>query len=83
MMCGGSGSKIGGRGARSGISSTMQIFASIDHGSQRHPTAAMGSGSQQQSVQQLTNILFERTTLLKLEKNIVITFFMTIFGTTH
>jgi hypothetical protein len=33
MMCGGGGGKIGGRGARSGNSSTMQIFASIDHGS--------------------------------------------------
>jgi hypothetical protein len=83
MMCGGGGGKIGGRGARSGNSSTMQIFASIDHGSRRHPTAAMGSRSRQQSIQQSTNILFERTTSLKLEKNIVITIFMTIFGTTR
>jgi hypothetical protein len=83
MMCGGGCGKIGGRGARSGNSSTMQIFASIDHGSRRHPTAAMGSHSRQQSIQQLTNILFKRTTSLKLEKNIVITIFMTIFGTTR
>jgi hypothetical protein len=81
MMRGGGGGKIGGRGARSGNSSTMQIFASIDHGSQRHPTAVMESRFRQQSIQQSTNILFERTTLLKLEKNIVITIFMTIFGT--
>ncbi len=58
MMCGGSGGEIGGRGARSGNSSTMQIFALIDHGSRRHPTAAMGSRSRQQSIQQSTNILF-------------------------
>jgi hypothetical protein len=82
MMRGGGGGKIGGRGARSGNSTTMQIFALIDHGSQRHPTAAMGSRSRQQSIQQSTNILFERTTSLKLEKNIVITIFMTIFGMT-
>ncbi len=82
-MCGGGGGKIGGRGARSGNSSMMQIFALIDHGSRCHPTAAMGSRSQQQSIQQSTNILFEMTTLLKLEKNIVITIFMTIFGTTR
>jgi hypothetical protein len=83
MMCGGGGGKIGGRGARSGDSSTMQIFASIDHGSRRHPTAAMGSRSRQQSIQQSTNILlFDMTTSLKLEKHIVITIFMTIFGTT-
>jgi hypothetical protein len=83
MMCGGGGGKIGGRGARSGDFSMMQILASIDHGSQRHPTAAMGSRSRQQSIQQSTNILFERTTLLKLEKNIVITIFMNMFGTTR
>jgi hypothetical protein len=39
----------------------------------------MGSRSWQQSIQQSTNILFERTTSLKLEKNIFITIFMTIF----
>jgi hypothetical protein len=83
MMCGGGGGKIGGRGARSGNSSTMQIFASINHGSRHHPIAAMGSHSRQQSIQQSTNILFERTTSLKLDINIVITIFMTIFGTTR
>ncbi len=82
-MCDGGGGKIGGRGARSGNSFTMQILASINHGSQRHPTAAIGSRSQQQNIQQSTNILFEMTTLLKLEKNIVVTIFMTIFGTTR
>ncbi len=82
-MCGGSGGKIGGRGARSGNSSTMQIFALINHGIQHHPTVTMGSRSWQQSIQQSTNILFERTTSLKLERNIVITIFMTIFGTTR
>ncbi len=80
-MCDGGGGKIGGRGARSGNFSTMQIFALIDHGIRRHPTAVMGSRSRKQSIQQSTNILFERTTLLKLEKNIVITIFMIIFGT--
>jgi hypothetical protein len=74
MMCGGGGGKIGGRGGRSGNSSTMQIFASIDLGSRCHPTAAMGSRSRQQSIQQSTNILFERTTLLKLEKILLLLF---------
>jgi hypothetical protein len=83
MMCGGGGGEIGGRRARSGNCSMMQNFASINHGSQCHPTVAMGSRSRQQSIQQSTNILFERTTLLKLNKHIVITIFMTIFGTTH
>ncbi len=64
-------------------SSTMQIFALIDHGGRRHPTAAMGPHSRQQSIQQSTNILFERATSLKLEKIIVITIFITILGTTH
>jgi hypothetical protein len=76
MMCGGGGRKIGGRGARSGNSSTMQIFASINHGSRRHPTAAMGSCSRQQSIQQSTNILFERTALLKQEKKIFLLLFL-------
>jgi hypothetical protein len=74
MMCDGGGGKIGGRGARSGNSSTMQIFASINHGSRRHPMAAMGSCSRQQSIQQSTNILFKRTTLLKLEKILLLLF---------
>jgi hypothetical protein len=73
-MCGGGGGKIGGRGAISGNSSTMQIFASIDHGSQRHPTATMGSRSRQKSIQQSTNTLFERTTSLKLEKILLLLF---------
>jgi hypothetical protein len=74
MMCGGGGGKIGGRGVRSGNSSMMQIFALIDHGTQRHPMAAMGSRSRQQSIQQSTNILFERTTSLKLEKILLLLF---------
>jgi hypothetical protein len=83
MMCGGGGGKIGGRGAGGDDSSMMQIFASIDHGGRRHRTAAMGPHSRQKSIQQSTNILFERATSLKLEKTIVITIFMTIFGTMH
>jgi hypothetical protein len=34
MMCGGGGGEIGGRGEGGDDSSTMQIFASIDHGGQ-------------------------------------------------
>jgi hypothetical protein len=83
MMCGGGGSKIGGRGVGGDDSSMMQIFESLDHGGRRHRTAAMGPHSRQKSIQQSTNILFIRETLLKLEKNIAITIFMTIFGTTH
>ena len=82
-MCGGGGSEIGGRGAGGDDSSMMQIFASIDHGGRRHRTAAMGPHSRQTSIQQSTNILFERATALKLEKIIVITILMTIWGTTH
>ncbi len=83
MMCGGGGGKIGGKGEGGDDSSMMQIFASIDHGGWRHPTAAMEPRSRQQSIQQSTRILFERTALLKLEKNIVVTIFMTILGTTR
>jgi hypothetical protein len=81
MMCGGGGGKIGGRGEGGDDSSTTQIFASIDHGGQRHPTAAMEPRSWQQSIQHSTRILFKRTASLKLEKNIVITIFVTILST--
>ncbi len=82
-MCGSGGSKIGGRGAGGDDSSTMQFFASIDHGGRRHPTAAMGPRSRQQSIQQSTNMLFERTASLKLEIIVVITIFITFLGTTR
>ena len=82
-MCGGGGAKEGGKGAEGDDFSTMRIVASYNHGGRRHRTAAMGPHSRQKSIQQSTNILFERATSLKLEKTIVITIFMTILGTTR
>jgi hypothetical protein len=81
MMCGGSGAKEGGKGAEGDDFSTMQIVTSHDHGGRRHPTAAIGTSSRLLSIQQSTNILIKRKALLKLEKIIVITIFMTILGT--
>ena len=75
VICGSSGGKIGGRGAGGDDSSMMQIFASIDHGGRRHRTAAMGPHSRQTSIQQSTNILFERAMALKLEKKILLLLF--------
>jgi hypothetical protein len=72
-MCGGSGGKIGGRGAGGFDSSMMRIVASYDHGGRRHSTATIGPHSWLLSIQQSTNILFERTTSVKPEKIIVIT----------
>jgi len=43
---------------------------SIDHDGRRHPTAT-GPHSRLLSIQQSTNILFDRITLLKLEKVII------------
>ena len=44
---------------------------SLDHDGRRRPTAATGPHSRRLSIQQSTNILFDRTTLLKLEKFII------------
>jgi hypothetical protein len=48
------------------------------HGGCCHHTAAMGPHSRQQSIQQSTNIISNRSTLLKLEKHVFITSNITI-----
>ncbi len=50
------------------------------HGGRRRHTAAMGPHSRQQSIQQSTNMICDRSTLLKLEKNTFITINMTIIA---
>jgi hypothetical protein len=50
------------------------------HGGCRHHTAAMGPHSRQQSIQQSTNMICDRSTSLKLENNIFITINMTIIA---
>ena len=50
----------------------------MDHGGRRHHTAPMGPHSWQQSIQQSTNIICNRSTPLKLENNVFITSNITI-----
>ncbi len=50
------------------------------HGGRRHHTAAMGPHSRQQSIQQSTNMICDRSTSLKLEKKTFITIIKTIIG---
>ncbi len=50
------------------------------HGRRRRHTAAMGPHSRQQSIQQSTNMICDRSTLLKLGKKIFITINMTIIA---
>ncbi len=50
------------------------------HGGRHRHMAAMGPHSRQQSMQQSTNMICDRSTLLKLEKNIFITINMTIIA---
>ncbi len=70
-MRGGSGGKIGGRGTGGDDSYNRQVRTSIDHGGCRRPMAAMGPHSQLLSIQQSANILWNRSTSLKLEKTII------------
>jgi len=67
MRCSG-GVKEGGIGAGGDYSHSMQTCASIDDGGHRHPTVATGPHSWLLSIQQSTNIICDRTTLLKLKK---------------
>ncbi len=70
-MRGGGGSKIGGKGTGGEDSYNRQVRTSINHGGRCCPMAAMGTHSQLLSIQQSANILWNRSTLLKLEKNII------------
>jgi hypothetical protein len=68
MMCGYGGGKIGGRGTGCDDSYNWQVRTSINHGGCHHPMAATGPHSGLLSIQQSANILWNRSTLLKLEK---------------
>ena len=50
----------------------------MDHGGRHRHAAAMGPHSRQQSIQQSTNIICDRSTSLKLENNVFITSNITI-----
>jgi hypothetical protein len=69
-MCGGSGGKIGGRGAGGDNFYNRQICTLINHGGLRPPTAAMGHHSWLLSIQQSTKNYCNRSMLLKLEKGV-------------
>jgi hypothetical protein len=71
-MRGGGGGKIGGRRTGDDDSYNRQVHTSNNHGSCRHPMAAMGPHSKLLSIQQSANILCDRTMLLKLEITIII-----------
>ncbi len=70
-MHGGGGSEIEGRGTGGDDSYNRQVCTLIDHGSRRHPMAAMGPHSLLLSIQQSANILWNRSTSSKLEKTII------------
>jgi hypothetical protein len=67
-MRGGSGGEIQGRGTGGDGSYNRQVHTSTNHGGCRRPMAAMGPHSRLLSIQQSANILWNRSTLLKLEK---------------
>jgi hypothetical protein len=68
-MRGGGRGKMGGRGARGDDSYNIQSCTLIDHdhGSHHCHKAVMGHHSRLLRIQQLTNILCDRTTWLTLE----------------
>jgi hypothetical protein len=75
MMRGGGGGKIGGRGTGGDDSYNRQVHTSINHGGCLQPMAAMGPHSWLLSIQQSENILWNRSTFLKLEKTIINTLY--------
>jgi hypothetical protein len=72
MMHGGGGGRIEGRGTGDDDSYNRKVCTLINHGSRRHPMAAMGPHSRLLSIHKSANILCDRTTLLKLEITIII-----------
>jgi hypothetical protein len=70
MRCGGGGDGRG-RGGVGGHLYNSRQKKSIDHDGRRRPTAAKGPHSRLLSIQQSTNVLFDRNTSLKLEKVII------------
>jgi hypothetical protein len=71
MMRGGGGGKIGGIRPGDKFSYTMGLCTLIDRGSCRCPMATMGPHSWLLSIQQSANILWNKSTLLTLEKTII------------
>ena len=70
-MNGGGGGYGEGRGGVGGDLYNSTQKKSIDHDGRRRPTAATGPHTRLLSIQQSTNILFDRNTLLKLVKVII------------
>jgi hypothetical protein len=70
MRCGGGGDGRG-RGGVGGDLYNSTKKNSIDHDGRRRPTAATGPHSRLLSIQQSTNILFDRNASLKLVKVII------------
>ena len=66
------GVKEGGIEAGGDYSHSMRTRAWIDDGGRRRPTVAAGSHSQLLSIQQSSNIIYDRTTSLKVEKVMII-----------
>jgi hypothetical protein len=71
MMRGGGGGKIGGIGIGGDDSYNRQVRTLIDHGGCHRPMATMGPHSWLLNIQQSANILWNRSTSLKLEKTII------------
>ena len=70
MMRGGGGGKIGGRKVGGDNIYNRWVSTSINHGGCQWPMATIGPNSRLLSIQQSANILWDRTKLLKIEKNI-------------
>ncbi len=70
-MRGGGGGKIGGRRTGGDDYYNRQVCTSKNHGGRRRPMAAMGPHSRLLSIQQLANMLCNKT-MLKLEITIII-----------
>ena len=72
MMRVGGGGAEGGMGEGDKVFCSMRFLASIDHGGQGRPTAAMKPHSWLLRIQQSANILCDKLVSLKLEKTIII-----------
>ena len=80
-MHGGGGGDGRGRGGVRGNFYNSTKKKSLDHDGRRRPTAATGPHSRRLSIQQSTNIICDRTTLLKLKRIIVIKAIYLLLGT--
>jgi hypothetical protein len=71
MIRGGGSGKIGGIRPGGKFAYTMELHPSINHGGRRCPTTTMGPNSRLLSIKQSANILWNRFTLLTLEKTVI------------